>query len=163
MGRASVAGDELSGCCRRPQGVRRPFRRRELETCSNASAVSLISTNAPLAWRGRNCRLVIARGQTKRNRLGAKVDEPHPIFCHSERSEESNGTFAPLRAFASPPGFFAPLRMTNRVFISRSPAPRDDEAIQLDRDECASLGGHGALRAPRDDKATVPLPRRFTV
>ena len=30
---------------------------------------------------------------------------------------------------------------------------RSDEAIQLDRDECVSLGGHGALRAPRDDKS----------
>jgi hypothetical protein len=37
----------------------------------------------------------------------------------------------------------AELVMTKQVFISRSPALRDDEAIQLDR--------HGALRAPRDD------------
>ncbi|MEO6568342.1 MAG: hypothetical protein ABIO94_06225 [Opitutaceae bacterium] len=35
--------------------------------------------------------------------------------------------------------------MTNRVFISRSPAARDDEAIQLDRDECDSLGGDECL------------------
>jgi len=48
-----------------------------------------------------------------------------------------------------------------RVFIRRSPAKRDEEAIQLDRDECGSLGGHGALRAPRDDEAngiTTPGP-----
>src|SRR5438105_894618 len=29
---------------------------------------------------------------------------------------------------------------------------RSDEAIQLDRDECVSLVGHGTLCAPRDDK-----------
>jgi DUF1680 family protein len=43
--------------------------------------------------------------------------------------------------------------LVTQFVIARSPAKRDDEAIQLDRDKCVSLGGRGALRAPRDDKA----------
>ena len=34
-----------------------------------------------------------------------------------------------MRAFASPPGFFATLRMTNRVFISRSIATKQSSWI----------------------------------
>jgi hypothetical protein len=44
--------------------------------------------------------------------------------------------------------------------IARSPALRDEEAIQLDRDECSRLGGHGALRAPRDDKTNYTATER---
>ena len=39
--------------------------------------------------------------------------------------------------------------------IARSRAMRSYEAIQLDRDECVSLGGHGALR---DDTANQTAP-----
>jgi hypothetical protein len=45
-----------------------------------------------------------------------------------------------------------------KCVIARCPAPRD-EAIQLDRDECVRLGGHGALRAPRDDKRAASVIR----
>ncbi|MEO6569246.1 MAG: hypothetical protein ABIO94_10835, partial [Opitutaceae bacterium] len=41
--------------------------------------------------------------------------------------------------------------------IASSPAARDDEAIQLDFDECPSLGGHGALCAPAKEHPVVIL------
>jgi hypothetical protein len=34
------------------------------------------------------------------------------VVCHSERSEESIGGFAPHTGFANPAGFLATLRMT---------------------------------------------------
>jgi hypothetical protein len=37
-----------------------------------------------------------------------------PNHVHQQRSEESTGISAPLKRLASPAGFFAPLRMTNR-------------------------------------------------
>jgi thiol-disulfide isomerase/thioredoxin len=39
--------------------------------------------------------------------------------------------------------------------IARSPAQRDDKAIQLDRAECASLGSHGALRDYKPNGSTT--------
>jgi hypothetical protein len=59
------------------------------------------------------------------------IEEFHPV-CHSERSEESTGMFAPPKRFASPAGFFAPL-LVNVPFVilnavknprSRPPLPR---------------------------------------
>ena len=39
----------------------------------------------------------------------------HSLVCHSERSEESTWALATREGFAAPAGFFAALRMTNRV------------------------------------------------
>src|ERR1044072_1533282 len=60
-----------------------------------------------------------AARQLRRQRTGRRkrrITERLQQACHSERSEESSGIFAPTKANADPIGFFAPTKTTKQGF-----------------------------------------------